>query len=96
LIILIVHYGYLDGEGEYFITVDDSKCSICDKKWCIDACPKSALIEALNDYGEVVMMVKEEFRKNLKYVCSQCKPKVSRPPLPCVTACPYDAIKHSW
>jgi len=93
---LIVHYGYLDASGEYFITVDDSKCSVCEEKGCIKACPKSILVERENDYGEKVMVVKDEIRKMLKYVCSECKPSVNRLPLPCVTACPYDAITHSW
>lgn len=93
---MIVHYGYQDASGDFFITVDDSKCSKCEDKNCIKACPKYALVEIENDYGEKVMAVKEEFRKMLRYICSECKPNLSRQTLPCVSACPYDAIKHSW
>lgn len=93
---MIVHYGYMDASGEFFITVDDSKCLKCENKGCIKACPKSLLVEIENDYGEKVMAVKEEFRKMLKYSCSECKPKEGRKALPCVSACPYNAITHSW
>lgn len=93
---MIAHYGYMDASGEYFITVDDSKCSICEGKSCIKACPKFVLVEIENDYGEKVMAVKEEFRKMLKYSCSECKPNEGRKVLPCVSACPYNAITHSW
>lgn len=93
---MIANYGYMDASGEYFITVDCSKCVLCEKKPCVTACPKRILEIIENDYGEKVMSVKEDSRKKLNFVCSECKPNISRPPLPCVNACPFNAIKHSW
>jgi hypothetical protein len=32
----------------------------------------------------------------LKYECNPCKPSSHKPPLPCVAACRFEAITHSW
>ena len=32
-----ISYGYSDGTGEYYITVDTGKCDGCGK--CVEACP---------------------------------------------------------
>jgi len=93
---LIVSFGYMDGSGEYFITVDNSKCVKCASKPCISACPKQILEAITNDYDELVMAVKNEARNRLKEECSVCKPNTGIVNLPCISACPFDAIKHSW
>jgi hypothetical protein len=43
-----------------------------------------------------VAVVTEAERKKIKYTCGPCKPVVDRAPLPCMAACPEDAIAHSW
>jgi Fe-S-cluster-containing hydrogenase component 2 len=95
---MLANYGYKDGSGEFFISVDTDKCSGCGD--CVEACPYQVLevldnpLDPLSD--EQVVVVSETERKKIKYTCGLCKPVTDRPPLACVTACPEDAISHSW
>lgn len=94
---MIANYGYKDGSGEYFITIDTDKCNGCGK--CVEACPYGVMAvgEDQNDplSDQEVAFVNENERKKIKYTCSPCKPgKESR--LPCINACDMDAITHSW
>ncbi len=96
---MLANYGYKDGSGEFFITIDTDKCDGCGE--CVSACPSSCfevLDEDPNDplREEPVAVVGEAQRKKLKYACAQCKPASDRPPLPCVEACSPGAISHSW
>ena len=95
---MLANYGYKDGSGEFFITIDTDKCDGC--KDCVPACPSAVFIvgEDPNDplRDEPVAVVSEEQRKKLKYSCAPCKPDRDRPQLPCVTACTPLAISHSW
>ena len=91
---VIVHYGYKDGSGEYFISVDTDKCNSCGD--CVEACPAGVLemITMMIDLeDELVAAVTEEHRKKIKYSCAPCKPE-KRPP--CVSACEQEAITHTW
>ncbi len=90
----IAHYGYTDGSGDWYIRVDSGRCDGCGD--CVPACPVGVLEMMLDDYDDTVLTVSEEHRKNLKFSCAPCKPVDSPPPLPCVLACPHDAIVHSW
>jgi Fe-S-cluster-containing hydrogenase component 2 len=95
---MLANYGYKDGSGEFFITIDTDKCDGCEK--CVPACP-GGCFEVTEDphdpmREEPVAVINDDQRKKLKYVCAQCKPASQRPPLPCVEACPQDAITHSW
>jgi ferredoxin len=95
---MIANYGYKDGSGDYFITIDTDKCNGC--KDCIAACPYGVLgvgpdeNDPLSD--EEVAFVTEAERKKIKYTCAPCKPMKDRLPLPCMVACKKDAISHSW
>jgi ferredoxin len=92
---MIMHYGYSDGSGEYYITIDTDKCSGCGK--CIKNCPKSALqLETMfiDLEDKTVASVNEEHRKKIKYTCGSCKPESSS--APCVLACESKAIKCTW
>lgn len=95
---MLANYGYKDGSGEYFITINTELCNGCGK--CVDACPGNvfAVGEDENDplSDEEVAKVVEEERKKLKYTCGPCKPVSDRPPLPCEEACEPNAISHSW
>lgn len=93
---MIANYGYMDGSGEYFISVNTNKCAFCSEKPCILACPKKILVKIEDDYGDSVIAVTESARKRIKYECADCKPNQNRDILPCVSACPFGAIKHSW
>jgi ferredoxin len=90
----IANYGYTDGSGDYYLIVDTDKCDGCAK--CVDACPQDVLVVEEDDYDDLVALVKEEHRKNLKYVCAPCKPVSGERDLKCQAACPSGAISHSW
>jgi Fe-S-cluster-containing hydrogenase component 2 len=90
------NYGYLDGSGEYFITIDTDLCIECQDRGCVSACPVGLFEIIVDDYDDKVASIKEEHRKKLKYDCAACKPASDRPPLPCVTGCGPGAITHSW
>ena len=95
---MLANYGYRDGAGEFYITIDTDKCDGCGE--CVDACP-AGVLETSEDPAdpfreEPVALVSDEHRKKIKYSCSPCKPTGNQPPLPCVTACESGAISHSW
>jgi ferredoxin len=91
---LLANYGYKDGSGEYFITIDTDKCNGCAK--CVEVCPPKVLEIIIDDYDEEVAAVTEEHRKQLKYSCAPCKPVSGPRTLPCMEACEPGAITHSW
>ncbi len=93
---MLANYGYKDGSGEFFITVDTDCCVVCGGHPCIVACPAGVLEIMVDDYDDRVCAVKEEHRKRIKYSCAACRPVSDRPPLPCVAACPPGALAHSW
>ena len=95
---MLANYGYKDGSGEYFITIDTDKCDGCGE--CVKACP-AKVFETREDeadpFREIpVAAVTNEQRNKLKYTCGPCKPVSGRKELPCIAACKPDAIKHSW
>lgn len=93
---MIASYGYKDGSGEYFVSIDTSKCAQCETKPCVEACPEKILEIFTDDYDDEVVGVKEEHRKKLEYSCGPCKPVFEKHALKCLKACPSRAIKHSW
>jgi ferredoxin len=96
---MLANYGYSDGSGAYFITIDTEKCSGCGD--CVSACPASVfdvVDEDPNDplNEEPVATVRDDKVKKIRYECAPCKPAGARPELPCVAACEPGAITHSW
>jgi len=96
---MLARYGYSDGSGDYFITLDTDRCNGCGD--CVTACPAEVfevLDEDPNDplRDEPVAAVTEATKKQLRYACTPCKPAADRPALPCVVACKAGAISHSW
>ena len=91
------NYGYKDGSGEYFITIDTDLCNSCGK--CVEVCPASVLELAENELDplgdEIIATVSEAHRKKIKYSCAPCK-GVETKEVPCVKACKPGAISHSW
>jgi NAD-dependent dihydropyrimidine dehydrogenase PreA subunit len=95
---MLANYGYKDGSGDYFITIDTDKCDGCGQ--CVPACPFGVL-EVGEDENDPfregpVAKVSEFHRKKIKYSCAPCKPVKKRKPLPCMHVCIPDAITHSW
>jgi Fe-S-cluster-containing hydrogenase component 2 len=94
------NYGYKDGSGEFFITVDTDKCNGCGD--CASACPAGVLELVDNGYdieAEIpIAAVKTEHSKKIKYSCMSCKPAsgYDGATLPCVKPCAPGAIVHSW
>ena len=95
---MIGNYGYEDGSGEYFISLDTDKCNGCGD--CVEACPYGVFETGEDAYDpfreDPVATVTDEHRKKIKYTCAPCKPLADRPPLPCMEACKPGAIQHSW
>ncbi len=93
---MIANYGYQDGSGDFFITIDTDKCDGC--RACVRACPAECFEvgEDPNDplRDEPVAIVSEVVRNKIKYTCGKCKEAGA--PLPCVEACRQNAISHSW
>lgn len=86
---MLANYGYKDGSGDWFITIDTGKCDGCGK--CAEACPEGVFEVIIDDYDDQVAAAKEDHRKNIKYVCGPCG--ASRP---CQAACPKAALTFSW
>ncbi|MBU1056567.1 MAG: 4Fe-4S binding protein [Proteobacteria bacterium] len=108
---MLANYGYKDGSGDYFITIDTDKCNGCEK--CVQACPQSVFEMGEDDSDpmreDLVARVSGEQRKKLKYACAQCKTYITNlsgeknedtvkeiAKLPCVSCCEVGAIDHSW
>lgn len=97
---MLANYGYKDGSGDWFITIDTDKCNGCGD--CVSACQYGVFEvgEDLNDplRDEPVARVTEAERKKIKYTCGPCKPAAGykQEDLPCVKACTPGAIAHSW
>ncbi|MEK9135433.1 MAG: 4Fe-4S binding protein [Patescibacteria group bacterium] len=92
---MLAWQGYSDGSGDYYIKTTTEKCNACGE--CVKVCPAKVFEVIENDYGDSVALVKDDKKKNIKYLCSgQCKPNANRPPLPCVVVCKPGAIEHTW
>ena len=92
---MITHYGYSDGSGDYYITIDTDRCNGCGK--CVKQCPQSALqLETMliDLEDKTVASVNEDSRKKIRYTCAACKPEANMPP--CVFACETKAINCTW
>lgn len=94
-------YGYKDGAGTWYVTVDTGACDGCGD--CLEACPADLweLKEdefAILEQGDPVAGIEEAHRKSLRYDCSPCKsPSGSGDGrAACADACHADAISFSW
>ncbi len=89
-----ISYGYSDGTGEYYLTIDTGKCDGCGK--CVEPCPSAVLEVGRNDQGQPKARVKEAVRKKLHLTCSGFKTCSAANSVNCHTACPNNAISHTW
>ena len=94
---MIAFYGFKDGSGDWFLSVDTDKCDGCGK--CTAVCPARALEIADDEFDPFrdakVARIKEEDRKKIRYTCAPCRPGYGVTAPPCATACSPNAITHS-
>lgn len=97
---VIANYGYEDGSGFYYITIDGDVCVTCVERGCAAACPQKVYAIEMDDYDDLVAVVVEGVRKRLREVCADCKSQngsgAAVHQLPCTSACPGGALRHSW
>jgi len=89
-----VHYGYSDGTGNYFITIDAGRCDGCGE--CVPACPSGILEVVEEDSSQPKARVKEAARKKLAFLCPGFPACSRRLEMNCHRVCPGDAISHTW
>jgi len=91
---MITHFGYTDGSGKYYVSIDAEKCNACSA--CIERCPKKILtLETVMidlDFKQAAAVLESE-RKKIKYTCGPCHEGTE---IPCVRACEKGAIVATW
>jgi Fe-S-cluster-containing dehydrogenase component len=95
---VIANYGYEDGSGFYYITINGDDCAGCTEHGCVTSCPQHVYAVEMDDYDDYVAVVVESARKRLRELCSECKARGSGADreLPCTSACRAGALRHSW
>jgi len=97
---MIANYGYEDGSGFYYITIDGDICVRCPHRGCVTACPQGVYVIEMDDYDDFVAVVAEKSRKRLRELCAVCKGQNGgggeERKLPCTGSCPAGALRHSW
>ncbi len=89
-----IQYGYNDGSGDYFITIDLGSCDGCGK--CVSACP-AAVFEVVHEDGrQPKARVTESARKRLSILCPGYRSCSSNHEANCLSICQHDAISLTW
>jgi predicted CoA-substrate-specific enzyme activase len=89
-----VHYGYSDGTGNYYISIDAGKCNSCGK--CASVCPSAVFEMVSSDGGQPRAMVKESLRKKLAQVCPGHLACSETHKENCHSVCDKSIISHTW
>ena len=91
---MVIHYGYKDGSGNYYVSIDAEKCDACNA--CITVCPEKVLrfdTVMIDIEDKTVAVVDEAQRKKIQYTCAACHRGKE---IPCVKACEKGAIAATW
>ena len=88
------NYGFSDGTGEYYLTIDTDRCDGCGA--CVPACPQSVLEVVSDDWDELKARVRPEMQRRLADLCWGYHARCCREGQSCQAACPHDAIRHTW
>jgi predicted CoA-substrate-specific enzyme activase len=89
-----VHYGYTDGTGEYFITIDSGLCDGCGD--CVEACPAGLFVVAAENGEKPRAELREDARKRIALLCPGFGSCSSRNEANCHSVCLKSAIGHTW
>ncbi|WP_165045481.1 ferredoxin [Adlercreutzia sp. ZJ138] len=90
---MIANYGYEDGAGQYFISIDTDLCVVCEKKPCVEVCEHGVYSIEEDDWDDEVVVVVESKKLSLSDLCAACKHEKKEA---CLAACPAGALVHSW
>jgi Fe-S-cluster-containing hydrogenase component 2 len=91
---MVVHFGYEDGSGRYYVSIDQEKCTACGA--CVSACPQkilateSVMIDL--DFKDAAAVLDSE-RKKIKYQCGPCHEAGT---IFCANSCEKGAIVATW
>lgn len=88
------NYGYTDGSGDYFITIDTDKCNGCNN--CVQGCPENVFEIIEDDYDESVAAIKQDIITKIGYICPGYYKKCINEKVNCHVVCLEEAIDHSW
>ncbi len=91
---MTVHYGYTDGTGDYFITIDSGRCDGCGD--CVEACPAGLLILGREDGNQPRAKLREDARKRIALLCPGFHSCSSKYEVNCHSVCLKGAISHTW
>ena len=88
-----IQFGYNDGTGDYYITIDLARCDGCKK--CVTTCP-GGIFEVVQEDGRLPKArVKENTRKRLALLCPGYR-SCGNNNTTCQSICPNNAITLSW
>lgn len=91
---MIIHYGYEDGSGRYYVSIDAEKCTMCGA--CITACPQKIIksdLVMIDIDDKLVAVIDDASRKRIKDTCGMCHKDGN---VACVLTCNLGAISATW
>jgi nitrate reductase beta subunit len=91
---VLANYGFEDGTGSYYISINESICAECLGKKCVEGCAPKVLEKRLNDFDDEIVVVKEDVCHMIQFTCGDCH--LQARPLPCELACGKGAVRFSW
>jgi predicted CoA-substrate-specific enzyme activase len=89
-----IQYGYNDGTGDYYITVNLGQCNGCGK--CVSVCPSAIFEMVQEDIRKPKVKVRDAARKRLSILCPGYQSCSSTHKENCRSVCQHDAISFSW